>query len=248
MLLKKDEFDTKFLGLNSYKLYIDETTKTTFNDIKLSLNKIVTPSLVCCIVPWGHTYIPNLLAEGFELIGTKSKYGQKLDRPSEILISSTDVKIISSFSGESEIFGDGDIDAYSTLIETLSKVSRYYKDPAISKNYSKKIYKAWFFNSLFNGYADEVLVAQYNQLNVGFMSLKISNKTALIDLVVVDPRYQNLSIGAILLSHAKQHLQDLGINYITVETEAENIAANRFYQKNGFLSEDFTLVLHKHVT
>ena len=246
MLLKKDEFDTKFLELNSYKLYIDETTKTTFNDVWRGLNKIVGPSLVCCIVPWGHTFVPHLLTEGFKLIGTKCKYGQKLDRSSGIPVSSTGVKIRSSSSQESEFFGD--IDTYSMLIETLSKVSRYHKDPAISKNNSKKIYKAWFSNSLFNGYADEVLVAQYNELNVGFMSLKVADKTALVDLVVVDPRYQNLSIGALLLSHAKQHLEGLGVNYITVETEVENIGANRFYQKNGFLSEEFFLVLHKHVS
>lgn len=245
MFFKKDDFDTKFLGLNSYKFIVDETTKTSFSDVRLLLKNIVSPSLVCCIVPWGHTFVPHLLTEGFKLIGTKCKYGKKLDRSSGTPVSSSDVKIRFSSIQESEIFGD--IDAYSILIETLSKVSRYHKDAAIHQNTSNKIYKAWFFNSLFNGYADEVLVAQYNELNVGFMSLKVEGKTALIDLVVVDPRYQNLSIGALLLSHAIHHLEGLGINYIAVETEAENIGANRFYQKNGFLSEDFSLVLHKHV-
>ncbi len=243
MFFTKDDFDTKLLGKDSFKLIINESTDRDYKAVLLSLKSIKSAALVCCSIPFGHSFVPRLLAEGFELISTRNNYGAKLSSIAEMPASAHAPEI--TIAGNINTLGN--IKDFEILIKNLSKHSRYCKDRAITNTVAEKVYDAWFYNSLYNGYADKIIIAQLNATNVGFLSLKIAESIATIDLIVVDPGYQGLGVGGKMLTQAKNYLEPRGVDLIKVETEAENIHANRFYQKNKFLTESFSLLLHKHL-
>jgi len=129
------------------------------------------------------------------------------------------------------------------IIPNLYKTSRFYKDIFFRK-YAKKIYDKWFYNSIFNHYADKVLFAKTDKNKIiGFITLKLIGGKCLIDLIAVNPKYQNKGVGTLLISKAIKSFSDYEI---TVGTEAENIKAVNFYLKNNFKIVDYYLIFHRH--
>lgn len=79
---------------------------------------------------------------------------------------------------------------------------------------------------------EEVLVAEVNELVVGFMALE----GARIDHLYISPSYQGRGIGGKLLSIAKE----LRPGGLTLWTFQRNVRARRFYQARGFVASEFT--------
>ncbi|KKP32570.1 MAG: hypothetical protein UR23_C0058G0005 [Candidatus Roizmanbacteria bacterium GW2011_GWA2_32_13] len=78
---------------------------------------------------------------------------------------------------------------------------------------------------------------------IGFITLKLIGGKCLIDLIAVNPKYQNKGVGTLLISKAIKSFSDYKI---TVGTEAENIKAVNFYLKNNFKIVDYYLIFHRH--
>lgn len=134
---------------------------------------------------------------------------------------------------------------WQELIDTLSFSSHYYKSLKLQKIFTKKIYEKWFENS-FNGYADKIFTINFNNEIAGIITLKIKDKEIFIDLLGIRPKFNNLGLGSIILSHAISFAKNLN-KKIFVYTQGENIPANRCYQKNGFRIKNIELIYHKFI-
>ena len=76
---------------------------------------------------------------------------------------------------------------------------------------------------------------------VGMVSLLFSVSTALggtvalLEDMVVAPSHRGSQIGSRLLAHAVAYAQAKGCRRITLLTDADNVAAQRFYTRQGFV-------------
>ena len=78
----------------------------------------------------------------------------------------------------------------------------------------------------------EVLVAEVNELVVGFMALEVNH----VDHLYIAPSYQDRGIGNTLLAMAKE-LHPTGL---TLWTFQRNARARLFYEARGFVASVFT--------
>ncbi|MCK9605606.1 MAG: GNAT family N-acetyltransferase [Methylomonas sp.] len=85
-----------------------------------------------------------------------------------------------------------------------------------------------------------IFVARYREKAVGMLSLLYSVSTALggrvaiLEDMVVHPDFRNTGLGARLLGHAKDVAYTTGCRRITLLTDQTNLAAQRFYLRQGF--------------
>lgn len=86
----------------------------------------------------------------------------------------------------------------------------------------------------------EILVAVEDGRPVGMVSLlytvstALGARVALLEDMVVDARARGAGLGSALLQAAIVHAQRRGCRRITLLTDGDNLAAQRFYRRHGF--------------
>jgi ribosomal-protein-alanine N-acetyltransferase len=79
-----------------------------------------------------------------------------------------------------------------------------------------------------------VMVAEVNQIVVGYVDFWITFQQAQINNLAVHPQLQRKKIGTTLLQDALQRIQSAGCDRITLEVRVSNVAAQRLYRRDGF--------------
>jgi GNAT superfamily N-acetyltransferase len=85
-----------------------------------------------------------------------------------------------------------------------------------------------------------IFVARRGNDIVGMVSLlytvssALGGRVALLEDMVVSPTARNAGVGSALLSHAIEFAHSQGCKRITLMTDRNNEAAQRFYQRHGF--------------
>ncbi len=67
------------------------------------------------------------------------------------------------------------------------------------------------------------------------VSTALGGRVALLEDMLVHPDYRNRAIGSQLLSHAVAVAREQGCRRITLLTDSDNIAAQDFYRRQGFV-------------
>jgi dTDP-4-amino-4,6-dideoxy-D-galactose acyltransferase len=111
--------------------------------------------------------------------------------------------------------------------------SRFKKDVRFNA-YFEPLYKLWITNSLNGIMADKVLVYGNGTRLEGMVTCKIKNGTGSIGLIATRADVRGKGVGTILIQATDAFYQSKEIKYSTVVTQATNIQACRFYEKNGF--------------
>jgi len=122
--------------------------------------------------------------------------------------------------------------AVKAIAREINKSSRFFFDPHFSAK-APALYEAWIENS-FQGYADEVLVAEINNEVAGYITIKIENDKGEIDLLGVDHKYQGMGLGYGLICKSFEWFLNKGVSDIMISTQGKNIKAIRLYEKVGF--------------
>jgi len=108
--------------------------------------------------------------------------------------------------------------------------SRRYAMPSLPVLHSREETIAYFVRHVL--VYEEVLVAEINELVVGFIALEGDH----VDHLYIAPSYQGRGIGDKLLTMAKE-LHPRGL---TLWTFQRNMQATRFYEARGFVASKFT--------
>jgi len=180
--------------------------------------------------------------EEYKLISSKSLYCLKANRNFvERDIENNEFQILTDKNFSLD-FSYKDV---LEFIEIIGGTSHYCKNLKLWGHAYKNIYKEWLKNT-FSGYSDKIFVAvKKNERNViGILSLKKKQHGIFIDLLGIHPNYRGLGLASILLGKAIGWVRNQR-ERLYVYTQGENIIANRFYQKSGFIIQDFKLVYHK---
>jgi GNAT superfamily N-acetyltransferase len=237
----KDEFDSKILEKPVHKLIICEEISDD-SAITNCVHSAPSPGMVCCFTPHQPRMFAWLKKEGFDLISTRNTYQMKPANAIPEQEQAAGMRILK----KGELSPDSVRKGFDLLMAEIIPKSRFAKDALIPAAKTWEIYRQWLFNSFFNGFADEYFVAEAQGKYVGLITLKIREAWGFIDLIVVDREFQGMKIGKTLLRLAKIFMADRGIDTLKVETEGENIQSNVFYQRNGFVLENFEFIFHKH--
>ena len=85
----------------------------------------------------------------------------------------------------------------------------------------------------------ENALAGYLKLNTGNAQTEYRTSDGLeIERIYISPAYQNLGLGQTLMDFSIQQAQNLGKSYLWLGVWEKNLAAQRFYKRNGFVPFD----------
>ncbi len=234
---KLDPFDTEILAVKSYK-YSGGRTESS-GEFRSVAGKLGA-GFYTVFIPVDQKKISILEKSRFSLINIRNTYVLEYTASAR---RETAKNNSISFSKLARKLTQEEM---QVIAEPIWKVSRYHSDRMISDEKSLLLYRRWVENSLYNGYANDSFVAWIEERIAGLCTVRIIEDEGYIDLLGVLPEYQGHAIGSYLMEKATAYLRKQHLRKILVVTEGENIPANRFYQKNGFIIRNVELVYHCH--
>lgn len=139
-----------------------------------------------------------------------------------------------------------DVPALAAAARSLHRDTRFYVDGRFPFDRCDELYATWIANSC-AGYADQVLVAEWKGRPVGYITCHRDPPAegGRIGLVGVSPEGQGRGIGGDLVQAALAWFASHSTRVVEVTTQGRNIAAQRLYQRYGFLTRDVTLWYHR---
>ncbi len=117
-------------------------------------------------------------------------------------------------------------------LDILSSKNASYEE--LKFGFSEK-YLTWLKELLRNKYAYQIILMDENNFVAYLASAETlwSGYLTVIE-VFVSPEYQGKGVGKKLLDHAKDFARREGLKGLMVQTENENIPAQKLYEKAGF--------------
>lgn len=139
-----------------------------------------------------------------------------------------------------------DVSVLKRIARQAHRDTRFYYDPMFSREVCDRLYETWIEFSC-NGYAQAVWVADLAGAVVGYVSCHTdaAARVGRIGLVGVSDEAQGRGAGQSLVCGALAWFQAQGMGQVTVATQGRNRAAQRLYQRCGFLSQKVELWYHK---
>jgi dTDP-4-amino-4,6-dideoxy-D-galactose acyltransferase len=140
-----------------------------------------------------------------------------------------------------------DIPALREIARGTHRDSRFFNDPHIPQEKAGQLYETWIDLEC-SGRADQVLVAANATGHaVGYLSchLEKARSAGSIGLLGVHQDFQGRGAGSELVFAALRWFLAQGMQQVSVVTQANNIKAQRLYQRCGFLIENVQLWYHK---
>ncbi|MEW5691868.1 MAG: GNAT family N-acetyltransferase, partial [Candidatus Hydrogenedentota bacterium] len=124
--------------------------------------------------------------------------------------------------------------------------SRYYYDVNFPVDKVSEFYQSWVEKAVYGSFDDFAYVLYYNKEPVGFCTIKIlKDNRARIGIVGISEKYSGRGLGRQLLIYSLNNLKDKGIKNVLVVTQGRNYAAQRLYQRVGFITKSTELWYHK---
>jgi dTDP-4-amino-4,6-dideoxy-D-galactose acyltransferase len=138
-----------------------------------------------------------------------------------------------------------DLPALLAIAGSAYQDSRFYHDGHFSGRQCDQLYRAWIENSL-NGFAQVVLVLGNPGNPMGFITCNTSeNSIGSISLLGVSSTSRGQGVGQKLIDASLAWFKKIGMLSVEVVTQGRNIAAQRLYQRNGFITKEMKLWYHK---
>jgi dTDP-4-amino-4,6-dideoxy-D-galactose acyltransferase len=138
-----------------------------------------------------------------------------------------------------------DVPILSSIARIGHRDSRFYFDPGFSESACDALYGTWIEKSC-RGYADAVLVAEFEGRPAGYISLHLKDgNKGQIGLVGVSADARGHGLGKKLINESLRWFVERGVANVTVVTQGRNLAAQRIYQKSGFLLTSVEVWYHR---
>lgn len=137
-----------------------------------------------------------------------------------------------------------DIPSLRAIAKVSHRDSRFCFDSNFEAGRAALMFEIWIEKSC-HGYADAVLVAEVEGRSVGYVTCQLQEgSNGQIGLCGVASEAQGQGIGHRLVQGALQWFLDRGVKRVTVVTQGRNSAAQRLYQRCGFVTESMHLWYH----
>jgi len=139
-----------------------------------------------------------------------------------------------------------DTDTLVQIAKTAHQDTRFYFDKHFDRTRCDALYEAWIKQSC-EGQAQKVFVAINAGVPIGYITCHIDPQSRIgtIGLVGVRSTARKNGLGSGLVQQSLNWFFEQGIQIVKVSTQARNIAAQRLYQRQCFLTEGIALWYHK---
>jgi len=125
---------------------------------------------------------------------------------------------------------------------TVEEVPNYEKSYLQNQNDNEEL----AYNAYINKPNQVIYIALLHNQIIGFIVLKKNwNHYAYIEDITVDKKYRTLGVGKRLVDQAKKWAKEGNMPGIMLETQNNNVAACKFYEKCGFVIGGFDFLIYK---
>ncbi|MCB2203187.1 GNAT family N-acetyltransferase [bacterium] len=232
--LMRLQWDSDFLGFNTYRIDFDGSEQLPVNDFISALRK-ANAVLTYIFIPHGkESLVKDWENAGARLVDTKVVFQSNVDDRSNISGGP-----IHSFSVNDEL-----PHRLRDIALVSGQHSRFLTDPQMPEGTYERLYNLWLKRSLSREIADEVLVSEEDRSITGFVTIALQADIAVIGLIAVDPATQGRGIGAQLIGGVFEYAANNKCTALQVATQLDNIGACRFYERLGFTELRRRYVLH----
>lgn len=140
---------------------------------------------------------------------------------------------------------DADVPTLSALASEIHTASRFFADPAVPRERASALYAAWIENSVRGEIADDVYVAEIGGVPSAYITGAVgSDGSGSIGLLGVGRGARGRGLGGILVHTMLARFREHGCGRVDVVTQGANIAAQRLYQRCGFLTSSVRIWYH----
>lgn len=139
---------------------------------------------------------------------------------------------------------EDDLAVLRAIAHTGHRDTRFYFDEHFDRAKCDLLYETWIENS-FRGYAQAVLVADVDKKPAAYLTCHLKGEQSQIGLVGVAQNQQGKGLGTKLVQHFLAWSREQRANRATVVTQGRNLAAQRVYQRNGFVTKSLQLWYHR---
>jgi dTDP-4-amino-4,6-dideoxy-D-galactose acyltransferase len=139
-----------------------------------------------------------------------------------------------------------DTEGLLALARANSGDSRFSFDMRFPKNAGARLHERWIEKNCRDETSAVFVVGAPGQ-PLGYITCETSPGQTLgkIGLLGVASEARNQGVGTALVRHALDWFHQRGCEYVKVVTQARNVAAQRLYQRAGFLTDQVHLCYHK---
>ena len=140
-----------------------------------------------------------------------------------------------------------DIEKLRRIATDIYKYSRYYFDGNFDRDKVIRFYVDWAEKAIRGTFDNYAYVLYDHKKPIGFCTIKKTRKNAAkIGLFGMDSQYAGKGLARHLLDTSLQKLrEEEEVGYVEVVTQGRNYAAQRLYQKCGFITKSTELWYHK---
>jgi len=136
----------------------------------------------------------------------------------------------------------GDVNIRTATIDDLAAIFHLGERVFTSQEFSN-LYRTWDeyeVTHLFNSESEYVLVAEFDGQVIGFAMGTVIEKARSawnyghLLWLGVDPDFARRQIGSLLFDRFREIMESTGVRMLMIDTQADNEAAVRFFQRKGF--------------
>lgn len=145
---------------------------------------------------------------------------------------------------------ESDLPELKRIARCSFKHDRFHSDSNLKKELCDLYYEKWMENS-FYGFADRVIVAEYDGNPVGFTTAKkgSNNENGHLVLSAVSEEYRGIGIYTSMIHEGVSWImkENPEVQGIIVGTQIDNINVMKAWIKLGFTIYDSKIILHKYL-
>ncbi len=144
---------------------------------------------------------------------------------------------------------EADEESLVAIAAEVHSNSRFFADSRVPRDRARELYATWIRRSRRGELADAVLVAESEGRASAYITGAVEAPGhGSIGLLGVGPAARNRGVAQVLVNGMLQHLCNRGVRLVSVVTQGQNIAAQRVYQRCGFLTRSVKLWYHRWFT
>lgn len=235
-------WDSDFFGKRIASVITHKFDPDTYSQIE---DWCKTESIDCIYVLAGSHHMPTIRIledNRFRFVDIRSMFVYNKDITSQEIVLPPHITLRESVAT--------DITALIEVAESAYVQSRFYADEYFDKRRVSQMYGIWLTKSINQELADYTVIAEVNQIPVGYVTCSINRNTRIgqIGLVGVAPSARGMQLAQFMINHVMRWFHSREVSTIQVVTQGRNISAQRLYQRCGFLLESQKYWYHKWFT
>lgn len=125
--------------------------------------------------------------------------------------------------------------------------TRFYADRCFDDGLAARMYEIWLNKSLTMGFADRVLVAEFENQVVGYAVCHLNRPPGEgnIGLLLIGESVQGRGLGGKMFQYAAHWLAAQGMRKVNIIVQGKQIPIQRMYQRRGMVTRSVELWYHK---